>query len=471
VGALKGHIVRQFYGESVIYAFIALAFAISMVFLLMPSFNRLSGKELSLGVLGNWQIFAGFIGITFFTGLVAGSYPALFLSAFQPVRVMKGSLKSGTASALFRRVLVVIQFALSIFLIIGTAVVYNQLHYMKNREVGYDKEHLIYIPMRGETRKSYSALKNALIRDHRILGVTGSTHRPSNIGSNSSGARWDGKDPDQVVLIGLSGVDFDYIDTIRIKMAEGRSFSEEYATDKTEAFIVNEEVAKLMGKVSVVGEPFSFVGRKGKIIGVMKNFHYHTVRNKIEPLAIYIVPPERQSYTFIRIPPEGMSASLEFIEKTWQSIIPNYPFEYRFLIEDFEMYYRAEERMGGLLKYFAILAVFIACLGLFGLASFTAEQRTKEVGIRKVLGASTRQITLLLCKEFFVLVLLSNIISWPVAYFVMKDWLQDFAYRSNLGVATFALAMGLALIIALLTVSFQAVKAAVANPVNALKYE
>ncbi|MCK4645109.1 MAG: ABC transporter permease [Candidatus Aminicenantes bacterium] len=471
VGALKGHIVRQFYGESVIYAFIALAFAVTMVFLLMPSFNRLSGKELSLGVLGNWQILAGFIGITLFTGLVAGSYPALFLSAFQPVRVMKGSLKSGAASALFRRVLVVIQFALSIFLIIGTAVVYKQLHYMKNREVGYDKEHLVYIQMRGEAEKSYAALKNALIRDHRILGVTGSTHKPSNIGSNSSGARWDGKDPDQVVLIGLSGVDFDYIDTIRIELTEGRSFSEEYTTDKTEAFIVNEEVAKLMGKVSVVGEPFSFVGRKGKIIGVMKNFHYHSVRNKIEPLAIYIVPPERQNYTFVRIQPENITASLDFIEKTWQSIIPDYPFEYRFLIEDFEWYYRSEERMGGLLKYFAILAVFIACLGLFGLASFTAEQRTKEVGIRKVLGASTRQITLLLCKEFFVLVLLSNIISWPVAYFIMKNWLQGFAYRSNLGVATFVLAIGLALIIALLTVSFQAVKAAVVNPVNALKYE
>lgn len=471
VGARKGHIIRQFYGESVIYAFIALVFAIAIVVLLHKPFNNLSGKELSLATLGDWQILAGFIGITLFTGFVAGSYPALFLSAFQPVRVMKGSVKSGTASALFRRVLVVIQFALSIFLIIGTAVVYNQLNYMKNKEIGYDKEHLVYIRMRGDTEKSYSALKNALIKDPRILGVTGATHRPSNIGSNSSGARWDGKDPDQVVLIGMSGVDFDFIETIRIEMAEGRSFSEEYATDKTEAFIVNEEVAKLMGKESVVGENFSFAGKKGKIVGVMKNFHYYSVRNKIEPLAIYIVPPERQSYTFIRIPPENISATLDYVEKTWQSVIPNYPFDYRFLVEDFEYYYRAEERMGGLLKYFAILAVFIACLGLFGLASFTAEQRTKEIGIRKVLGASARQITLLLCKEFFVLVLLANIISWPVAYFIMKNWLQDFAYRTGLGVATFVLAMALALVIALVTVSFQAVKAAVASPVNALKYE
>ena len=222
----------------------------------------------------------------------------------------------------------------------------------------------------------------------------------------------------------------------------------------------------------MVGERFSFAGRDGRIIGVMKNFHFESFRNKIEPLAIYMRPPDQGfSYTLIRIPPENISASLDFVRETWQKVMPNFPFEYRFLTDDFEYYYRSEERMGGLLKYFSILAVFIACLGLFGLASFTAEQRTKEIGIRKVLGASAPQITLLLCREFFVLVLLANIISWPVAYFVMKNWLQDFAYRTGLGVFTFVLTMMLALIIALLTVSFQAVKAAMANPVDALKYE
>ena len=471
-GALKSHIIRQFYGESVIYAFIALVFAVIIVVLLMSPFNNLSGKELSLGILGNWMILAGFIGVTLFTGLVAGSYPALFLSSFQPVWVIKGNLKSGAGSSLFRRILVVVQFALSIFLIIGTVVVYNQLHYMKNRDIGYDKEHLVYIPMRGQTGRFYEALKNALVRDPRILNVTGSNHRPSNIGSNSGGANWDGKDPDQVVLIGISSVDYDYIETIGIELKEGRSFSKEYGTDQTEAFIVNEEVAKLMGKESVAGENFSFAGRDGNIIGVMKNFHYYSVRNKIEPLAIYLRPAAQGfSYTLIRIAPENISASLDFVKDTWQKVVPDFPFEYRFLVEDFEYYYRSEERMGGLLKYFSILAVFIACLGLFGLASFTAEQRTKEIGIRKVLGASASQITLLLCREFFVLVLLANIISWPVAYFVMRNWLQDFAYRTSLGMLTFVLTMVLALIIALLTVSFQAVKAAVANPVDALKYE
>jgi len=472
VGALKSHIIRQFYGESIIYAFIALAFAAMLVVLLMSPFNNLSGKELSLGILGNGMILVGFIGVTLFTGLVAGSYPALFLSSFQPVSVIKGSLKSGAGSSLFRRMLVVVQFALSIFLIIGTVVVYNQLQYMKNRDVGYNKEHLVYIPMRGQTGRFYEALKNALVRDSRILGVTGSSHRPSNIGSNSGGADWEGKDPEKVVLIGMSGVDYDYIDTIGIELTEGRSFSKEYGTDQTEAFIVNEEVAKLIGKESVVGERFSFVGRDGKIIGVMKNFHYYSLRNKIEPLAIYMNPAAKGfNYTLIRIPSENISASLDFVKETWQKVVPGFPFEYRFLVDDFEYYYRSEERMGDLLKYFSILAVFIACLGLFGLASFTAEQRTKEIGIRKVLGASAQQITLLLCREFFVLVLLANIISWPVAYFVMRNWLQGFAYRANLGVFTFVLTMGLALVIALLTVSFQAVKAAVANPVDALKYE
>jgi putative ABC transport system permease protein len=472
VGALKGHIIRQFYGESVIYAFIALAFAVILVMLLMSPFNNLSRKELSLAILGNWQIILGFIGVTLFTGLVAGSYPALFLSSFKPVRVIKGGLKSGTGSSLFRRILVVVQFALSIFLIIGTVVIYNQLQYMKNRDVGYDEEHLVYIPMRGQTERFYEALKNALVKDPRIVNVTGSTHRPSNIGSNSGGANWDGKDPDQVVLIGMSGVDYDYIETIGIELTEGRSFSKEYGTDQTEAFIVNEEVAKLMGKDSVVGEKFSFVGRDGKIIGVMKNFHYYSLRNKIEPLAIYMRPPDQGfNYTLIRIPSENISASLDFVKETWQKVVPDFPFEYRFLVDDFEYYYRAEERMGGLLRYFSILAVLIACLGLFGLASFTAEQRTKEIGIRKVLGASASQITLLLCREFFVLVLLANFIAWPVAYFVMRNWLQDFAYRTSMGVFTFVLTMVLALVIALLTVSFQAVKAAVANPVDALKYE
>jgi putative ABC transport system permease protein len=470
VGAVKGHLVRQFYGESVVYAFIALVFAVGIVTLLLPAFSHLSGKELSWRVAGIVTVLIGLAGITLFTGLVAGSYPAMFLSAFQPARVLKGSLFSGSGGARFRRVLVVAQFALSILLIIGTAVVYRQLNYIKTMRLGWDREHLVYIPLRADTKKSYSALKQELVQNPQILNVTGTSQLPTYIGSNSGGAQWEGKDPELQILIGFNAVDFDFIETLKIEMAEGRSFDKEYSADHSKSWIVNEEVAKLMDKDSVIGERFSHVGVDGTIIGVMKDFHYQTLRNKIEPLAI-AVDQDSLNYMIIRIPPEGVSSSLGFIEKTWKRIIPNYPFEYRFMDDRYDMMYRSEERIGTLLRYFAVLAVFVACLGLFGLASFMAEKRTKEIGIRKVLGASVPQITRLLCKEFFLLVLVANIIAWPAAYFIMRKWLQSYAYRVDLGYFAFVGAMLLALFVAILSVGYQAIRAARANPAESLRYE
>lgn len=471
IGALKRHIVRQFYGESVLFALIALFFAVVITSLLLPVLSNLTEKDLSWNVAGIGTILFGLVIITLFTGLVAGSYPALFLSTFQPVSVLKGSLKSGAASSRFRKVLVVVQFSLSILLIIGTIVVYKQMNYMRNKKLGWDKEHLLFIPVKADIRNSYDVLKTELDRDPKILGVTGSFKLPGFSYSNAGGADWDGKDPNQEVLISINSVDFDFIETLKIEMAEGRSFSKEFPSDATSnSFIVNEEVAKLMEKESVIGERFSFVGREGLIVGVMKNFHYQTVQNKIEPLAIHVYR-DYFNYMLIRIPPESTSASLESIENTWNRLIPHYPFEYMFLDEAFDSMYRKEQTIGILLKYFAILAVFVACLGLFGLASFTAEQRTKEIGIRKVLGANTSQLTLLLCREFFLLVLLANLIAWPTAYFVMKNWLQSYAYKINLGLSIFLAAMGLALIIAIISVSYQAIRAALANPVNSLRYE
>jgi putative ABC transport system permease protein len=470
VGAVKGHLVRQFYGESVVYAFIALVFAVGIVTLLLPAFSHLSGKELSWGVAGIATVLIGLAGITLFTGLVAGSYPAMFMSAFQPARVLKGSLFSGSGGARFRRVLVVVQFALSILLIIGTAVVYRQMNYIKNIRLGWDREHLVYIPLRADTKKSYSALKQELIQNPQILNVTGTSQLPTYIGSNSGGAQWEGKDPELQILIGFNAVDFDFTETLKIEMAEGRSFDKKYTADHSKSWIVNEEVAKLMDKDSVIGERFSHVGVEGTIIGVMKNFHYQNLRNKIEPLAI-VVDQDSLNYMIIRIPPEGVSSSLGFIEKTWKQIIPNYPFEYRFMDDRYDMMYRSEERIGTLLRYFAVLAVFVACLGLFGLASFMAEKRTKEIGIRKVLGASIPQITRLLCKEFFLLVLMANVIAWPAAYFIMRKWLQSYAYRVDLGYFAFVGAMVLALFVAILSVGYQAIRAARANPAESLRYE
>lgn len=470
VGALKGHLIRQFYGESVMFALISLLFAVAIVTLLLPAFSSLSGKELSWSVTGLSGIVFGLVGITLVTGIVAGSYPALFLSSFQPVKVMRGSLKSGAGAARFRKVLVVFQFTLSILLIIGTTVVFKQLSFMQSKKLGWDKEHLAYISLRGDMQKSYQALKDELVRDKHVLSVSGSSHLPSNIGSNSGGARWEGKDPEQSVLIGFSSVDYDYIETLGLEMVDGRTFSRDFPADRSKTFIVNQVVADLIGKDVVVGEPFSFLGVNGEIVGVMKDFHFQSIRDKIDPLAIIVIP-ERLQFTLIRLAPGDVAASLSAVETIWQRVIPDYPLDLRFMDEQFDRMYRAESRIGTLFKYFTGLAIFIACLGLFGLASFTAEQRTREIGIRKVLGATVPQVTFLLCREFFLLVLLANVAAWPLAFYAMRKWLENYAYRTEVSLMIFVSALGLALGVALVSVFSQALRAAAASPANALKYE
>ncbi len=476
VGALKKHLLIRFYSESMIYSLLSLILALLLVRLFLPRFNALTGKGISFAFWGHSQILWGIAGITLLTGLLAGSYPAVFLSSFQPVRVLKGSLKAGAGSALFRRVLVVVQFALSVFLIIGTVVVFRQMDYMRTTSMGFDKDQLLTIPLRGTTASSYEAFRNELRKDSRVVGVTGATDLPSAIGSNSSGAEWEGKDPEQQVLVGLSGVDYDYIDVLKIELLEGRNFSREFESDRTQAFLVNEEVWKLMGKPAVAGEEFSFVGRTGRVVGVMKNYHFGSLQSKIEPLAIFLLGPPEQggrgfSYAMIRLSPADIPGAVSFIRDTWSRVFSGFPFEFRFLDEQIDEMYRTEEKAGRLLRTFAVLAIFIACLGLFGLASFMAERRTREIGIRKVLGASVPQITVLLCREFIFLVLLANILTWPLAYWVLENWLKNYAYRIPLSPLVFVFALGAALVITILTVSFQAVRAAVANPANALKYE
>ncbi|MFZ2053503.1 MAG: ABC transporter permease [Candidatus Aminicenantales bacterium] len=476
VGALKKHLLVRFYSESMIYALLSLFLALLLVRLVLPWFNALTGKGISFNFWGNRQILLGIAGITLLTGLLAGSYPAVFLSSFQPVRVLKGSLKAGSGSALFRRVLVVIQFALSVFLIIGTVVVFRQMNYMRTTSMGFDKDQVLTIRLRGNTATSYEAFRNELRKDSRVLGVTAATDLPSAIGSNSSGAEWKEKDPQQKVLIGLSGVDYDYVDVLNIELLEGRNFSREFESDRTQAFLVNEEVRKLMVKPAVAGEEFSFVGRTGRIVGVMKNYHFGSLQSKIEPLAIFLIGPPEQgrrgfNFALIRVSPADIPGAVSFIRDTWSHVFSGFPFEFKFLDEQIDEMYRTEEKAGRLLRTFAVLAILIACLGLFGLASFMAERRTREIGIRKVLGASVPQITILLCREFIFLVLLANVLTWPLAYWVLENWLKNYAYRIPLSPLVFVFALAAAMIITILTVSFQAVRAAVANPANALKYE
>ncbi len=470
VGAAKAHLIRQFYGESIIFALISMIFAAGITTLLLPAFSTLSGKDLSWSVAGAGTLAGGLLLIVIITGLVAGSYPALLLSSLQPARVLKGRTGTTSGSARFRKILVVVQFSLSILLIIGTVVVYKQLKYMRSRDLGWNSEHLMYASLPREIRDAYTPLKLSLKQDPQVMSVSAASHLPSSIGSNSGGADWDGKDPDLHVLIGQTYVDYGYVQTTGIEMKEGRHFSPEYPSDVRHGFLVNEEVAALMEKESVIGERFHFAGIDGQIVGVMKNFHYSSMRTQIEPLAV-ILAPDNLQFLLIRIPPQDISGSVDFIRKTWRKIVPGYPLEYHFIDENFDRMYRSESRMGTLLNIFAVLAVVIACLGLFGLASYTAEQRTREIGIRKVLGAGVLRILGLITRDFFLLVLLANVIAWPAAYLIMTSWLKGYAYRTSLNFGLFAAALGIALLVAVISVGYQSFRAATKNPADAIRYE
>jgi putative ABC transport system permease protein len=478
-GADRRSIAGQFYGESVLTSILAGLASIVLVVIMLPAFNAVAGKTMTLASLFSLKFHWNLLDITNFTGFVAGSYPALVLSSFQPIKVLKGRTSDGARGAGLRRALVVVQFGLSVLLLLGMAVAARQIDFMRGKKLGYDKEQLVYMPLRGEAAKTYAALKERLLRDPMIQGVTGTAQKPSSIGYNAEGATWDGIEPNQRYIIGMEFVDYDYPETMKIEMAAGRSFDRKFSTDETKAFLVNETVAKLMGltAAAAVGKRFNFWGLDGTIIGVMKDFHFQSVRAPIQPLAVTMSgknPAEWYraiSYAVVRLKGGDVPGSMKSVEEAWRTVNSDYPLEYRFFDQDFDQMYRADEQTGKILKIFAVLAIVIAGLGLFGLASFTAEQKTREIGVRKVLGASAPSIVVLLSKEFAKWVLVANALAWPAAYFIMRNWLQQFAYKTNIAWWLFATAGGGALVVALLSVSFQALRAAQTDPVKALKYE
>ncbi len=479
IGANRNGVIRQFYGESILMAFIGLAFALVLVSILLNPFNELAGKEISFDVFMKTEFIIALFAITFFTGFIAGTYPAIFLSKFVPVKVLKGELKSGAKSSIFRRVLVVSQFAISIVLIVGTIIIFKQLDYMRNKSLGFDKEQMLSIYLRGDDLQSkYENVKNVLGNTHGVISFSGSQSEPGSINSNSGGADWDGKDPELKVLVSNTSIDFDYIETMKIEMVEGRSFSKEFGGDLLSEddsvdygnFLINEEMARIMGGGSMVGKRLDFVGVKGTIVGVMKDFHFTKLNLAIPPLALYVYKPYNRN-VILRISPENIPQTMDALEGKWAEIAPNHPFNYKFVDEEYDKLYKSEERMFDLIKYFSVLAIVIACLGLFGLSSFTAEQKKKELGIRKVLGATEANLTLMLCKEFFYLVLVSNLIAWPLAYYITTKWLQNFAYKITMPYEVFVLSGLLAIIVATLTVGYQALKAALSNPIESIKYE
>jgi len=472
VGALRRNVATQFFGESGLTVVLALVLALVVVAALRPAFNTLAGKEIQLGALLTAPFLLGLVGVVAVTAFVAGSYPALLLSSLRPSGIFRAGGVAGGRSPLLRRVLVMVQFGLSIALIVGTAVVYRQVGFMQGKALGFDQDRLIYLPLRGSAPSGYPALKAELLRSPLVPFVSGTGQIPTNISANSWNAEWEGRDPENRILIGITFADFDYPEALGVEMAAGRSFRPEHGTDRRGAFLVNEEVARLMGlrAEDAVGKIFKFQRVEGPIIGVAKNYHYKPVQFPLEPMAV-VVSPEDVRFAIARLGGGDLPAALAQVESAWKAVYPRLPFEYRFFDEEFEASYRQYERMGAILVWFAGLAVFVACLGLFGLASFLAEQRRKEIGVRKVLGASSGQVIGLLSKEFAKWVVLANVLAWPAAYFAVRSWLRAFPYRTPIPWAPFVLAGAAALAIAILTVSGQALKAARANPTDALRYE
>ncbi len=471
VGAFRTNIMQQFLGESMLLALIALIIALFMIQLFLPFFNNLSGKQLSLKEIENIGIIVKLLGVAIFTGIISGSYPALLLSSFKPVHILKGTRAKGSRGVAFRKILVVVQFSLSIILVIGADIAYRQLDYIQNKNLGFDKDHLLYVPLEDQANiQDYYSFKNELKQNSKILGVSASDRILTNIDSKTSGNDWEGKNPNETIYIYRLIVDFDFIETSKMELVEGRSFSLEFPTDLTKAFVVNQEVLKLMGVESAVGKKLRFWGIDGTIIGVVKNFHFKPLHNIIEPIAMLVIPKYLQ-YAYIRMHPQDISSTIAFIKKSWAKVYPDSMFEYKFLDDDFDTMYRTEQRMSKILNCFSIFAILVACLGLFGLATFAAEKRSKEVGIRKVLGASALNIAIMLFKDFTKWVMLANLIAWPIAYLALNRWLQNFAYRTSINIWPFLVAAILAFLATFLTVSYQSIKSATANPVDSLRYE
>jgi len=474
VGAHRSNLIRQYLGETLILTFIAMGCALILVELFLPVLNRLSEKSLIIPYLNPQFLFMIFM-ITLTTGIISGLYPAIFISGFQPIQILKGKFNIGTSTINLRKGLIIFQFTLSIIIIICTIIVYSQLKFIQNSKLGYDKENIVCLRIKGDIYGQYDAFKNEILENTNILSISRSEPMDINSLGNTEGLYWPGKNENQGFSIWLLHSDCDFASTYKIEMLEGRFYSEQFPTDKTSAFVLNEAAVEVMGLQSPIGQEITLWGRKGKIIGITKNFHFSSFHNAIETLIFRIPDPKEHGIYYrelsIRIKPNSTNQSMAYLKNTWKSFFPAEPFDYYFVHDQLNTSYRGEQRMGELFRYFSFLAIFIACLGLFGLAAFAAERRTKEIGIRKVLGASVSGIVGMLSKEFIILVLIANVVAWPVAWYAMSRWLQDFAYRISLGIGTFILAGLLALVIALLTVSWQALRAATANPVESLRYE
>jgi len=471
VGAKRGQLVSQFFGESLLFSFISLVFAILIVEFFIPLINRLQPiKAYALFESKDIILYLGLVLVALMTGLIAGSYPALFLSRFQPTKVLKGFLGQTSGRGMLRKILVVSQFTFSIILIIATLTVFRQMRFMQNKDLGYDKSNLLVCFLPDNMRSNYEPLKTEFLRHRNISKVTACLNLPTWEGPSYGLNEWDGRDSDKEIYMYHGSVDYDFFDTFGIEIVQGRKFSRDFATDKETALIVNEEAVKAMGMKDPIGKKMGHFKGRGTIIGVMKNYHYATLRDRIGPLVLDL-DPQNTSYMVLKVNPEDLAGTTAWIEKIWNGYDPDQTFEAWLLEGILEDVYLTESLISRFFNYAAYLSLLISCLGLFGLAAYSVEQRVKEVGIRKVLGASGKDIIGLLSREYLKLIAIANIIAWPLGYFSMRTFLQNYPFRTSLGIEIFLMSAAAAFGIAFLTVSYQTFKAARTNPADTLKYE
>jgi ABC-type antimicrobial peptide transport system permease subunit len=469
VGAMRSSLMRQFMGEALLVAFLSVTVAVGIIMLALPQFNQLTGKHIMMPVR-SVSFWLSIVALLLISGFISGSYPALYLSSFKPVRVLKGTLKIGTHALWFRKGLVVFQFMLSIVLIIGAIVVSQQINYIRSVNLGYNRENLIYIPLEGDLPGKFEVFKTHASNMPGIKDITRMSNNLTQIVNKTSAVEWEGKDPNSGIEFAWSMVGYDFANTLNAQVSHGRDFSRNFATDSV-GYVLNETALRITGYKDPIGKPFTFRQKRGTIIGVVKDFHFNSLHETIDPLVLSLDENIKWGRALIRTEPGKTNEALASLEKICKTLNPKIPFTYNFSDEEYAKLYKSEQVVGELAKYFAFLAISIACLGLFGLVMFTAEQRTKEFGIRKVLGASPVMLFNLLSKEFLLLVLLAVIIASPLAWLAMNNWLQNYAYKVSISWWMFAIAGIAAIMIALITVSFQAIKAAVANPVKSLRAE
>jgi ABC-type antimicrobial peptide transport system permease subunit len=468
-GAIRTQIIRQFMGESILIAFISLLIAIGIVWLLLPAFNNLSGKEITLNFLDGY-LFLLLPGIAVLTGLVSGSYPALFLSSFQPAKVLKGTFSFGNRGAWMRNGLVIVQFVISISLMVAAFVVYNQLKFIRNKNLGYDRENLLYVPVTGKLWGSNDALRTNLLQNQLTSDFTFLMSLPTNLETGTINVEWPGKDPKSQVIFPQLSIDENFQEVFKTKVIAGRGFLKDSKADE-QNYMLNETAIRIMGMKpeTAIGQPFSLWGNKGVIIGVVKDFNFKPIHKAIEPLVLRY--SKGGGVFVVRTKPGKTEATIDTLKKICTQLNPEYPFTYDFIDQDLAKLYRAEQRMGSIFNVFTVLAIFISCLGLFGLTNYIAEKRTKEIGIRKVIGASVTGIVALLSKGLIMLVLAAILIATPLSWWAMNNWLHDFAYHIDIGWVVFVIAGLTSVLIAMITVSFQAIKAAMANPIKSLRSE